>query len=173
MDPQRIAGSFSVVPGMKVADFGSGAGYFTILLAKMVGENGTVTAIDVLDSALETLRAKAKTEGLRNIETIRSNLETPGGSGLSGDSQDMVLLANTLFQNVNKAVIINEAKRVLKPNGTLVLIDWRKGTNGFGPPDDLKLDPEETKELVVNNGFQFLSDIDAGTFHFGMIFRKI
>jgi ubiquinone/menaquinone biosynthesis C-methylase UbiE len=158
---------------MKVADFGSGAGYFTILLAKMVGESGIVTAIDVLDSALETLRAKAKAEGLKNIEIIRSNLETPGGSGLNSDSQDMVLLANTLFQNINKAVIINEAKRVLKPNGTLVVIDWRKGTNGFGPPDDLRLDPEETKDLVISSGFQFSGDIDAGTFHFGMMFRKI
>lgn len=173
MDPERIAGSFGVAQGMRVADFGSGAGYFTILLAKMVGESGVVTAIDILDSALETLRAKAKAEGLRNIETIRSNLETPGGSGLSADSQDFVLLANVLFQNVNKAIIIAEARRVLKSNGALVVIDWRKGTNGFGPPDDLRLDPEETKKLVVSNGFQFLSDIDAGTFHFGMIFRKV
>jgi len=173
MDPQRITGSFGVVQGMKVADFGSGAGYFTILLAKMVGESGVVTAVDILDSALETLRAKAKAEGLRNIETIRSNLETPGGSGLNNDSQDMVLLANILFQNVNKAVIIDEARRVLKPSGTLVVIDWRKGANGLGPPDNLKLDPEETKKLVVDSGFQFFSDINAGTFHFGMIFKKI
>jgi ubiquinone/menaquinone biosynthesis C-methylase UbiE len=173
MDPQKIVGSFGVAQGMRIADFGSGAGYFTILLAKMVGESGVVTAVDVLDSALETLRAKAKAEGLRNIETIRSNLEAPGGSGLNNDSQDVVLLANTLFQNVNKTVIIAEAGRVLKPNGTLIIIDWRKGTNGFGPPDNLRLDPEETRELVVSNGFQFSNNIDAGTFHFGMIFRKV
>jgi ubiquinone/menaquinone biosynthesis C-methylase UbiE len=173
MDPHKIAGSFGITPGMRVADFGSGAGYFTILLAKMVGESGVVTAVDVLNSALETLRAKAKAEGLKNIEIIRSNLEIPGGSGLNNDSQDMVLLANTLFQNVNKAVIIAEAGRVLRSNGILVVIDWRKGTNGFGPPDNLKLDPEETKELVIGNGFQFSNNIDAGTFHFGMIFRKV
>ena len=173
MNPQRIAGYFDVAEGMRVADFGSGAGYFTILLAKMVGENGVVTAIDILDSALDTLRAKAKTEGLVNIETIRSNLETPGGSGLAGDSQDMVLLANTLFQNVNKTVIIAEARRVLKSSGLLIVIDWRRGAGGFGPPDDLRMDPEEARELVAGNGFQFSNMIDAGTFHFGQIYKKL
>lgn len=173
MDPQKIAGYFGIAPGMKIADFGSGAGYFAIILGKMVGENGTVSAIDVMDSALETLRAKAKAEGLRNIETARANLEMPGGSGLSSDSQDMVLLANILFQNPNKASIIAEAKRVLKPNGILVVIDWQKGTNGFGPPDNLRTSPEEMRQLVVGSGFQSTNEIDAGNFHFGLIFRKI
>ena len=97
MNPQRIAGYFGITPGMKIADFGSGAGYFTLVLAKIVGESGMVTAVDILDSALDTLRARAKAEGLENIEIVRSNLEIPGGSGLGNDSQDLVLLANILF----------------------------------------------------------------------------
>ncbi len=173
MDPQIIAGYFGIAPGMKIADFGSGAGYFAIILGKMVGENGTVSAIDVMDSALETLRAKAKAEGLKNIETVRSNLEIPGSSGLGNDSQDMVLLAHILFQNPDKAPIIAEAKRVIKPGGTLIVIDWQKGTNGFGPPDNLRTSPEEMRQLVVGNDFQFANEIDAGNFHFGLIFRKI
>jgi len=173
MDPQKIAGYFGVMPGMKIADFGSGAGYFAIILGKMVSENGTVSAIDVLDSALETLRAKAKAEGLSNIETVRSNLEIPGGSGLNNDSQDMVLLANILFQNADKAPIIAEAKRVIKPGGTLIVIDWQKGTSGFGPPDNLRSSPEEIRKLVVSDDFQLVNEIDAGNFHFGLIFKKL
>ena len=173
MDPQRIAGYFGILPGMKIADFGSGAGYFTIFLAKAVGESGMVTAIDVLDTALETLRAKAKAEGLRNIETVRANLEIPGGSGLGNDSQDLVLLANILFQSQKKAEIVAEAKRTLKSGGSLIVIDWQKGTNGFGPPDNLRTSPEKMRQLVVGNGFQFASEIDAGDFHFGLIFKKL
>ena len=173
MDPQKIAGYFGVVPGMKIADFGSGAGYFAIILGKMIGENGMVSAIDVMDSALETLRAKAKAEGLRNIETVRSNLEIPGGSGLGNDSQDLVLLANILFQNTDKVPIIAEAKRVLKSNGILVIIGWQKGTSGFGPPDNLRTSPEEMRQLVVDDRFQFANEIDAGNFHFGLIFKKL
>jgi ubiquinone/menaquinone biosynthesis C-methylase UbiE len=172
MDPQKIVGRFGVTAGMKIADFGSGAGYFTILLGELVGESGVITAVDVMDSALETLRAKAKAKGLQNIETARSNLEMPGGSGLPGESQDMVLLANILFQNENKAAIIAESQRVLKPGGILVIIDWRKGGSGFGPPDNLRADPEELQKVVINSGFQFSNEVDAGVFHFGMLFRK-
>ena len=174
LDPQRVAAGFGVQPGMQIADFGSGAGYFTIILAKMVGDGGVVTAVDILNSALETLQSKAKVGGLSNIQTVRSNLEVLGSSGLPNDSQDMVLLANVLFQNPSKGPIIAEARRALKPGGSLIVIDWRKGVNGFGPPDALKEDPEEIKQLVMaNDGLRFSHDIDAGIFHFGQIYKKI
>lgn len=174
LDPQRVAAGFGVQPGMQIADFGSGAGYFTIILAKMTGDTGVVTAVDILDSALETLRSKAKLEGLSNVQSIRSNLEVLGSSGLPDNSQDIVLLANVLFQNPNKAPIVTEARRVLKPGGSIIVIDWRKGVNGFGPPDNLKEDPEEIKQLVLaNDGLQFSHEIDAGIFHFGQVYKKL
>ncbi|MEK7151233.1 MAG: methyltransferase domain-containing protein [Patescibacteria group bacterium] len=174
MDPERIVSYFGLTQGMRVADFGSGAGYFTILIAKKVGSDGVVTAVDLMNSALETLRSKANVEGLNNIQTVRSNLEIIGSSGLAADSQDVVLLANILFQNPNKQPIVNEAFRVVKPTGTLIVIDWRRGTGGFGPPDDLRTDEEAMKQFFIGNkDFQFSGAIDAGQFHYGMIFRKI
>ena len=158
---------------MRVADFGSGAGYFTILLGKIVCEGGVVTAVDVMDSALETLKTKAEAERLNNIQTVRSNLEMQGSSGLASESQDMVLLANILFQSDNKAAIITEAKRVLKSKGTLVIIDWKKGSIGFGPPDEKRTDLRDMQKLVTDGGFQLVNPIDAGTFHYGMILEKI
>lgn len=174
MDPGRIASSFGLSQGMRVADFGSGAGYFTILMAKLLGDSGLVTAVDLMNPALETLRAKAKMEGLGNIQTVRSNLEVLGSSGLANDSQDMVLMANLLFQNSNKESIISEARRVVRPGGSIIVIDWRKRAGGFGPPDELRTDEEEMKRLVMgNDGFQFVGPIDAGIFHYGLIFKKI
>ena len=174
MDPERIAVGFGLTEGMRAADFGSGAGYFTTIIAKKVGDSGLVTAVDVLNSALDMLRAKAKMDGLGNIQTVRSNLEVLGSSGLSNDSQDLVLLANILFQNSNKQPIISEACRVLRPRGSLIVIDWRKGTGGFGPPDELRTDEEETKQLILgNDSLQLAGSIDAGIFHYGLVFRKI
>lgn len=172
MDPERIAGTFGVTEGMRVADFGSGAGYFTILLARLVGEDGVVTAVDVLDSALDTVRAKAAGEGLNNVQIIRSNLEILGSSGLADGSQDMLLLANILFQNKDKEAIVNEARRALKSGGRLVVIDWQKGTSGFGPPDELRSDPQTMQAMISQAGFDFVGLIDAGLFHFGMTFKK-
>lgn len=173
MDPEIIARGFGVSEGMKVADFGCGSGYFTIILGKLVGESGKISAVDVMNIPLETVRAKANVEGLKNIETIRGNLEVPGSSGLGNESQDMVLLANILFQSQQKQEIIKEAKRTLRQGGKLVIIDWKKGTGGFGPPDDLRTDPEVMRQMVLQIGFQFVSEVNAGTFHFGETFTKI
>jgi len=173
MNPEAIVESFGLQSGMKVADFGSGSGYFTILMAKKVGDSGQVTAVDILESALETVRAKASVSGLKNLQTIRADLEVLGGSGLSDSSQDIVLLANILFQSVKKLDIINEAKRVLAPGGLLIVIDWKKGINGgVGPPENSKVDSAEMKISLENQGLRFVNNIDAGLFHFGFIYRK-
>ena len=179
MNPEKIIGGFGIKEGMMIADFGSGAGYFTILLGQRVGKNGKVYALDIQESALDNVRVKAKAAGLENVETIRSNLEVLGGSGLADNSQDIVLLANILFQSDLKKEIVKEAVRVLKSGGSLVVIDWKRaagampdGRQGFGPPDNLRTDEIAMRSLVLGEGLVFENDIDAGQFHYGMKFRK-
>jgi ubiquinone/menaquinone biosynthesis C-methylase UbiE len=172
LNPDLVVNEFGITNGMNIADFGSGAGYFTILMGKKVGKEGRVYALDVMESALESVREKTKAAGLDNIETIRANLEVLGSSGLPDQSQDMVLLANILFQSDKKSEIIKEAKRVLKDNGTLIIIDWKKGAGGFGPPDDLRTEEVAMRSLAASEGFGFKKSINAGQFHFGMVFKK-
>jgi len=180
MSPEVIVESFGLQPGMKVADFGSGAGYFTILIAKRVGQSGMVTALDIMESALETVRAKASSVGLKNLQTTRADLEVMGGSALPDSSQNVVLLANILFQSPKKAAIIQEAKRILLPGGLMIVIDWKKEVNtaggsvngGLGPPVELKIDQQELRSILEKEGLVFVNDIDAGNFHFGFIFKK-
>ena len=62
-NPERIIDSLEVPEGGRVADFGSGSGYFTLLLAEAVGPDGIVTAVDVLPSALEVIKSKAFDRG--------------------------------------------------------------------------------------------------------------
>lgn len=172
LDPQRVIADLPLKEGMKIGHFGSGSGYFTILIARMVGESGLVTAVDIMETALDIVRAKAKAENLKNIDTVRSDLEVTGSSGLKNESQDMVLLANVLFESKKKKEIIEESKRVLKPEAKLVIIEWKKGINSFGPPDDLRTNPQVMSRMVTEAGLDFLNDIDAGELHYGMIFKK-
>jgi len=172
MNPDKIAGEFGIQDGMTVSDFGSGAGYFTILMGRKVGPNGKVFALDIQEPALDNVRVKAKAAGLENVETVRANLEVPGSSGLVDGSQDMVLLANILFQSDQKEAIIKEAVRVLKGGGTLVVVEWKRATGGFGPPDNLRTDDISMRSLVLGAGMVFEKDIDAGQFHYGLKFKK-
>ena len=172
LDPDRIVDMFNVKRGAMIADFGCGSGYFTISLAAKTGPEGRVYALDVLENALDMVRAKARMNGLDNIETIRTNLENKGSSSLSDDSMDIVLLANVLFQSKAWADIIEEGRRILKSKGEFIIIDWKKGTGGFGPPDNIRPDPDELKRLAQQSNLIFGQPLETGQFHFGLIFSK-
>lgn len=174
LDPDRIVGGFGVEEGMRIADFGCGSGYFTVILAEKVGPSGKVYALDILESALDMIRAKAHAHGLENMEIIRANLEVLGGSGLADSSQNMVLMANILFQSSKKKDIIREGARVLKNGGKMIVIDWdsKSKVNGLGPPDGIRPDKLEVKSTIESEGLVFEKELDAGKFHFGLIFKK-
>lgn len=171
-NPEKAVMELGLSEGMSVADFGSGAGHFIVPLSQKVGKEGKIFAIDIQESALDNVRTKVKSAGLENVETIRADLEVLGGTGISDNLLDIVLISNTLFQSSKKLEIIREAKRVLKEQGVLVIIEWKKGGGGFGPPDELRTDEATMKSLATNEGFAFERDISAGQFHFGVIFRK-
>ncbi|MEK7579786.1 MAG: class I SAM-dependent methyltransferase [Patescibacteria group bacterium] len=171
-DLKKIAAQFDLAPGMKAADLGSGSGYFTVELARAVGETGSVTAVDILDFALETVRERAIGAGIKNVIFVRANLEIVGSTFLADDSQDFVLLANVLFQNDDKLGIIKEAKRILRPASKMVVIDWEKGKGGLGPPDEFRMPKESLLNLTSQEGFIYEKDIEVDAYHFGAMFRK-
>lgn len=170
--PEVAVNQFGLEPGMRVADFGSGSGFFTILMSQIVGDGGFVTAIDIVEADLEVVRAKAVSFGVKNLQTVRANLEIVGSTGLTDGSQDFVLMANILFQNDDKAGILKEAKRILRPEGRLVIIDWKKEVDGFGPPNQYRTTKEAMQSMAQQEDFVFEKEIKAGAFHFGLIFRK-
>lgn len=172
INPQKVIEQIGLKEGMKVADFGCGHGYFTLPVAKLVGRDGKVYAVDVLLEALEEVRSRAQLEGAVNIETVRGNLEMAGGSGLPDGSADLVLLHNVLFQTQKKSEVLKESKRVLKLGGIFVLVDWQKEMAAIGPQGGWRLSFDEARALAQEEGFVFNRVFDVGRYHFGLIFTK-
>lgn len=172
LNPEKLLQSLNLIkPGMKIADFGCGAGYFALPLAKMVGKDGKITALDILPSALRVVESRAKMEGFFNIKTIRCNLENPHGSTLPDESQDLVLLANILFQSRKKEEILKEAKRIAKQNGKIILIDWLPKSR-FTTDEGWRISPEEAQELAEKQGLKFEKAFRVDDYHYGLIFTK-
>ena len=179
LNPDAVVGEFGITSGMRIADFGCGAGHIGILVAQMAGKDSFVTALDIMEDKLESIKSRAKAVGLENLETKRANLEVLGNTGLGDETQDMVLLINILFQSNKKQDILKEAKRVLKPSGTVILVEWKKevgglpaGRQGFGPPDALRTEAGAMQSIFISEGFVLVRPFNAGQFHYGMIFRK-
>ncbi len=173
LDTDRITAVLGLVEGMHAADLGCGAGYFAISLARAVGKNGVVSAVDVRQEPLDEVRAKAEALALGNVHPIRADLEVLGGTGIGENTQDMVLLANNLFQSQKKEAIIKEAVRMLKSGGHVVIIEWKKGMGGFGPPDELRTSEDDMKKMAEANGVRFQRPLDVGRFYYGLVFVKL
>ena len=170
LEPEKVLEQLNIHKEMKVADFGCGHGYFAIPLAKRIAP-AQVYALDVLKEALEAVRSKAELEKITNIQTIRGNLEIAGGSKLEDNSMDLVLLANILFQSQRKSAIIQEAKRVLKNEGQLVLIEWVANAP-LAPKEGWLISREEAQKLVEAEGLRFEKEFEVDNQHYGLIFRK-
>jgi len=171
MNPDSIIAELEISGGMVVADFGCGAGYFTIPIAKIVKNSGKVYAIDVLSSSLEDISSKAKLYDLLNIETVRANIEVVGGTKIKDKSVDYVLLANVLFQCNDYDSVFEESKRVLKNGGKVVAIDWIPKEVPLGPKFEHCLNKDDMKKLAIKNGLKFIKEIDTGDHHYGMVFE--
>lgn len=172
LNPQDIVSRLDIKSGMHIADFGAGSGFFTMLFAKLVGDTGRVTALDVQKDVLEFLKIKAKRENVLNIDFVWADLELPRGSKLPDDSQDLVMIANVLFQASDKMAIIREAMRVLKPGGTLAALEWEEQDPPPGPPRNLRIPKRALKDYCERVGFTIYRELAAGSSHYGFLFKK-
>ncbi len=174
LNPQELLEKqLEVKLGNFVGDLGcGGAGYFTIPAAKIVGSRGKVYAVDILKMALEGVKSKAKLENILNIETIWSDLERVGVTKVMSDTLDSALLINILFQTRNNQALLEEAKRLLKAGGKLLIVDWKIEPTPFGPPVADRTTPEMVRELAVRLNLREEKFFDAGPYHYGFVFIK-
>ena len=173
LNPKKLLTDIGVIGlGQKVADFGCGSGYFSLPLAELVGSDGAVNAVDVLESALQVVTTRAKNAGFFNVKTIHANLEKEHGSGLATDSQDIVLMANVLFQSQKKEEIISEAVRVIKPGGRVIIIEWFPDSY-FMTDRGWRIDPEKLKKILEKNGLILDKEFQPDDYHYGLVYRKM
>lgn len=159
---------------MKVADLGCGSsGHFVFPCAKIIGKNGTMYAVDILRTSLETVSKMARIENLANIKTIWSNLEIFGATKIEAGSLDVGLLINTLHQSHKRAEILRESARLLKKNGKLVIVEWKNIAAPFGPPTEERVKKEFVDNAVKKLGFSPDDEFEAGPYHYGLIYIKL
>ncbi len=170
LDPKKVLDQLDLKADMIAAEFGCGSSGFVISLAKRLNE-GLVYGLDIQEAPLSALKSRALLENITNIRLIRCNLEKEKGSTLTDDSLDLVLIPNVFFQIENKDATITEADRVLKKGGKLVVIDWLpEATQG---PVKGRVSPKEMEELAEKAGFKKIKEIEAGKYHYCLLFKKL
>ncbi len=169
----QIIKQLPLSPGINVADIGSGPGRFSIPIAQLV-KPGKVYAIDVDEESLSLLSSEAARLGVDNIEVIRADVTK--GVPLPDSSIDLALMANVFHDFVHEgsaSKVLSETLRVLKPEGLLAIVEFKKDVTLFGPPPWLRLSPDEVISVLSSNGFK-LKDGPTGASgtHYILIFSK-
>ncbi len=169
-----LKNKLGVFYGAQAADLGCGAsGYFVFKLAELVGKEGHVYAVDVLKLVLKNIEHRASMLGYNNISTLWSNLEAANATLINNNSLDFALLVNVLFQNTQHGKIIQEAARMLKRGGKLLIVDWEDGRFPFGPPPEIKVSPAKLTDLALGAGLKKQELFEAGRYHYGLLLVKI
>jgi len=122
-NPEGALDALGIKPGMVVADVGAGTGYMSLRLAKRVGPSGKVYANDLQPEMLNLLRENARKAGLANIETVQGEESDPK---LPLGRMDLILLVDVYHEFSKPREMIDKLREALKPDGRLVLLEYRK-----------------------------------------------
>lgn len=151
-----------------VADLGAGTGFYSIAAGHIVSK-GKVYAIEINKDFLGTIKNKAKEAHLNNVEILWGNIEKRGGTKIGDGILDAVIVSNVLFQIEDKEQFVLEVKRILKPKGKILLIDWSESSIMNANTTFPKI---KAREIFEKKDFLFDREINAGEHHYGMILIK-
>ncbi len=148
--PDLAVELMGVRKGMTVADIGAGAGYFSVKLARKVGPEGVVFATDIQPRMLELLQDYAAKRGLTNIRPV---LSEPQDAALPHNQVDLALLVDVYHEFSHPREMLRSIRRALKPDGRLVLLEYRKEDPSVPILEDHKMSVKTVRAELEPEGF--------------------
>ncbi|PIT86620.1 MAG: hypothetical protein COU33_02105 [Candidatus Magasanikbacteria bacterium CG10_big_fil_rev_8_21_14_0_10_43_6] len=175
LDPYILFEKGQLQPGMHAADFGCGrTGHIIFPAATVVGPQGVLFAVDILKDALHAIEKRANMEGLTNIHPVWSNVEYVGKTAIPPGSLDVVFVVNVLSHSDNRHGMLEEAKRLLKKKGRIIVADWTSQGLSIAPKGERFVDFENIKEWGRLHGFAVQAEFPVGKYHRGVaLYRNI
>jgi ubiquinone/menaquinone biosynthesis C-methylase UbiE len=138
--PDQVLRALALKPGQVVCDVGAGPGYFAFPVARAVGQEGGVFAVDVEPRMVAALRKRLRENGLRNVTPVLALEDDPL---LPPSSCDLILIVDTYHHFPDGPAYLRRLVRSLRAGGRIVNIDFHRRELPVGPPPEHKLTREE------------------------------
>lgn len=173
IDTAKFFRELNLKKGLTFLDVACGWGYYSLAAADIVGKDGQVYAVDLWEEGILSLRKEAISKGIQNLAAFVSDVgkDIP----IENDCVDVCLMATVLHDFVGDQVdrpAMKEVVRVMKPEGILVIVEYKKTDGPPGPPKPVRLSPQEVDTLVSAYGFRQKRYTEIGDSHYLQIFTK-
>jgi len=156
-NPEEMLEQLKVEPNMTVCDMGCGDGYYTVELARRVGAEGKVLAVDIQPEMLQELSRRCERLGIKNVDMV---LGLPHDPKLPDGKVDLILMVDVYHEFSNPVEMLDAMRRSLKPGGRIALVEFR----GEDPTVPIKPEHKMTKKQILKeykaNGFKLVSQYD-------------
>ena len=165
--PHEVIQALRLRSGEVIADIGAGSGYFAVRLAEHVGSTGHVYAVDISPDMIRRLNERVHEARLVNISTI---LATPANP-LLPKPVDRFLFVNVWHHVEDQGGYLALMKKMLKPGGQVVMIDFHKRDLPVGPPAAMKIAREDLLKQMQASGFKLVHDHTFLPYQYFLVFE--
>jgi len=172
-NPEAVFGPLDLQPGNVFFDLGCGPGDYALRAARIVGPRGRVYGLDKWDEVLKSLRTEANLRRIANLLPMVGDLRR--GLPLADASVDVCFMAtlwHVLDLERDADRIFGEVHRVLKIEGRLAALSFKKEDRPWGPPVAQRPSPAQIAAAVTPEGFRRNLLVDLGD-NFLMVFRRV
>lgn len=168
--PEKAIAELHLKPGMMIADVGAGTGFYSVRLAKCVMPGGIVYANDIQPGMLERLQANAAAQHVTNIVTI---LGTDSDPKLPIGKLDLVILVDVYHEFSRPQRMLEGIRESLKPDGRLVLLEFRKEDPTVPIRPEHKMSVDVVKAEVTPEGYSFDKVVDTLPWQHIIFFHRL
>jgi len=165
--PHEVLTALNIKPGEIIADIGAGSGYFTFRLSHFVGDKGKVYAVDVSPDMILHINRRIRELKTNNVVTL---LADPDDPLLPDRSVNRFFFSDSWHHIENQSKYLSLMKRMLKPGGEIVMIDFHKKELPVGPPMQMKIAREDLIKQLDGNGYRLTKEHSFLPYQYFLVF---
>ena len=156
-DCATMLSALNVKPGQTVCDLGCGNGFYTLKLAEMVTDQGSVIAVDIQPEMLDLLRQRAGQADVKNIQTVLADETDPK---LPQASVDLVLMVDVYHELSQPPEVLAHIRKSLKKAGRVALVEFRAEDPNVPIKPLHKMSKAQIRKEWEANGFRIVEEFD-------------
>ena len=171
VDSKKLFSELRLKENTTLLDLACGSGAYSIAASEYIGEEGQIYAVDLWKEGIDNLLKEVKIKQINNIHANIADISIH--IPMESSCIDVCLMATVLhdlIQDDTDQETLGELKRVLKPNGSLAIIEFKKIEGPPGPPIQIRISPEKLDAILFSHDFRKVLTTDIGPYNYLSIF---